>query len=355
MDEQTRPADTNNPSGINSQPGNTNTAGTGFGTEPSPAGPTMQQPGAPLNSQVVPPATVKKSKAPLFIGIAVACLLAIIGFIVLTALPGLQANGASRTFMNAAAAGDTNTLNKLNESSTEEDKSFMKDVADNLKGNFQQKDSTLKDSKYYYLYTLSGAKSKFARTIVEKKDGKYRVTNIVYSQNELALVPGAGASTDTKTTPQPQSAPSVASTPAGNCVAQADTSSQSLGFSDSKNLSGYKVYDHQTFFFEPDSTKDSYPSQTADITAKYSRFAKNFASKDFKITISGKARDVTPTASGYKLSVARAKLIYDQLLAQGTPAAKIDLQAPRPSGADSDTGADRNVYMELISTGTCSG
>ncbi len=278
-------------------------------------------------------------------------ILGIVGAIIVTALivvlivfsGGNAAQKVSDSFMDAATHGDVNALLQL-PGADESDRDFLKNVADNFTGNYELIDKGEKDGKHYFLYSLSDAKSNYARLTVEEK-GDWIVTDIVYGDKKLALVPGKVQDDPTTTdVTQPTNTPS--SKPTIACLTQSDYRFMNYDKSVptvnyvSADEYGYRAIRQDTMFFEPDSiVEHSLPS----IYDDWAEFAKNNLDKNWQFRLEGGVYDpdgnLDPASKA--LAEQRSAEVKRELESRGVPASKIidkgavDQSAAYSNGYDS--------------------
>ncbi len=280
--------------------------------------------------------TPAKSRKMLFIVLAgVIALVIVAAFLAYTRMsPDTKAMSASKNFMDAASAADVNKLIELDDATDEGSKKFLQGVAESLKGSYKQTDKTSKDGKWYVKYELLGAKSKYARTIVEKKDGRYVVSSIVFSTNELALIPSSSADdTPSTTTSNPSNPTTAQSTPAATTLACLTQDDYRYFFYDKKlptvnyvtrESSGFFNVASASMFFKADSTKeDSFTT----IYDDWAEFATKNPTKQWSFTLKGATYDAgadsTAIPVSVKLAKDRAEKVKTELIKRGVPESRI--------------------------------
>ena len=308
------------------QPAPTVQAAVATAPQPSPVTPQTAQPYAPAT---LPP---KKSKKGLIIGLLIGLFVFIAGVValgltawVLFLSPSAQAKLASIEFMDAASKGDKEELYKITESTSEADKQFIDSVASSLKGSYSEIDKTSQNGKWYFLYELKGAQSKYARTIVQKDAGEYSVASIVFGNEKLALIPGDAAVEPaiTESTATPQA-----------CLAQDDYKwmnyNKEPGTVTYDSTIGENTINYETkMFFEADSIQEQSFSSIYDDWAE---FATKNADKQWRFILKGEVNDggnnsVSDPAS-VKLAEDRANEVKRELTSRGVSEAKITIIAP---------------------------
>ncbi len=291
----------------------------------------------PTASSMIPTATGKKKSKLILPIIAGVVFLLLTAGIVLFILFGRtsEAKNVSNNFMNAATQGDVQQL--LEQPGTDEsNRDFLTNIAQNFEGSYKLLESTKENGKYYFLYELSDAKTKYARLIVEDDNG-WGVTGVVYSNDKLALVPKTVADTETtaaapsSSTPDTPTAPVTPTTPVATvtpCLVQSDYKYMMFD----KNIptvdytkadeTGWRSSYVDDMFFEPDSIVESIFLSTYDDWAE---FAIKNASKNWTFTLNGGVndRDGTIDAASITLANQRTAKVTRELITRGVAPSKI--------------------------------
>ncbi len=263
--------------------------------------------------------------------------------------PSAQTKKTSNSFMNAATTGDKTTLFKLGDAENDESaKTFLEQSSASVMGSSALRQSTNKDSKWYYLYDLTNSTNKHARTTVEKKNGKWFVTSFVFGKETLALLPGK-INTEPKTPVTTPDAPKVQTL----CLEDSDVSiindakPADKGFGTDFEIDGYRKYVGQTYFFQPDSTTFVYADQAKTALDKVKTFYEANKTKEFTLHLSGKVREASSTSSGTKLAHDRVAKLKTELESRGIPANVIVEDEPQQSSATYNDGSERNVDLDI--------
>lgn len=274
--------------------------------------------------------------------------------------PAALAKKTSSSFMKAATTHDTTKLYKLADAENDTDsKRFLDNASNSVSGNFSLKEKTNKDSKWFFLYNLTNADKKEARTIVEKKDGKWIVSSFVYSKGNLALVPGTSSSTDT-TSSSTQTTPSQPRTSTLACLTQDDykymnydKQPSSVTFDTTYDPSNYTNNHINDMFFEPDSLKEaSFTSFYDDWTD----FASHASTKQWKFRLEGSTYGSDASAAtSKKLANDRASKVKSELMSRGVPADRIVIDSPHDYGSEIQDERSNEIYrrVEVVIDPTC--
>jgi hypothetical protein len=330
----------------------------------SPA-PVVGQPlgAAPQYPQVPPAGTSVKpqSNKGLWIalgGIGGFIVLLIIAFLVYAFFfsPPAQANRASAAFMAAATKGNTEELYKLGGASSADEKSFLSNASAQVQApQYHMLESKYQNGTGFFLYNIPGAKSVFARTIVQKANGNWGVTSFVYGNSRLALVPVA--SSTAKDLPLPTTTPVPTAQTATACLKDEDVATITGGgkaYSNDTYTGDLRTYQVDTIFFKPDQTAYNYPDITAKFYSKFAAFYKANGDKQFTINLAGKVQDASPTSSGVKLAHDRVAKVEAELGALGVPTGRFNEKAPQQSSTYND-GSERNVDLTITMKLPCAG
>lgn len=295
-------------------------------------------------------------------GIAVTVAILLILLYVFVLAPSIQARAAATEYMTAATNGNIEKLVALSGEDTPASKAFARDVADSMKGDFKGTESAKENGKWHYLYTLDGSGKKYARLIVEKQDGKWQVSSVVYSNERLLLVPKESTSSSSSKPTTDTQAPS-ALTP------QATTSLACLTQDDYKYFNYDKqpstvTYDNTynpakpTFnktgnmFFKPDSTQEDSFSSVYDDWAD---FANNNSGKQWKFRLEGSVfGNDSATQSSKQLAVDRSNEVKNELEKRGVPAERIIIDSPHDYSKEVQNASDK-IYrrVQVLIDPTC--
>lgn len=274
------------------------------------------QPEAPVNG---------KSKLVLLIvigaGIAIFILAAIVAYFMFLS-PAALSKKASSDFMSAVTTGDKQKLYTLGNATTEEDKVFFDNSVEAVKGSYNLIQNTAKEDRWYFLYSLSNGTKKFARTTVEKQDGKWRVIGFVFSDKELLLIPNDSKQSD-------DSKP-VSSSTEQKCLVASDFDPWYLErYNSTATSQGFRFDLLETAFinnvhFNPDSTNiyDGNISGIEDMIV----LAKSVSTKDFKIRLKGSVG--TTLKSDLDFANQRAESVKAKLITEGVDVNKIVIDPP---------------------------
>ncbi len=283
-----------------------------------------QQPGYPAPKN-------PKSKLAIVLGVILVLLIAaFVAIYFLFLSPAVQAKKASNAFMTAAIDGNTDKLVKL-DGDDESVRGFLDNVAQSLDGDsYSLSEKTSKGKSWYFLYDVSGAKSKYARTVVEKKDGKWVVTSIVHGGDILKLVPDSQSS-DASAELQ-SAAPTPTSSNQLACLAQEDyrylektkVAITGTSFVTKKDNGDYNEQTSD-MFFKPDSVEeDTAVSPSYDDWAD---FALKNSDKAWTYELKGstfdKGNDSTADPTSVKLANERTAEAKRELISRGVPESRI--------------------------------
>lgn len=260
--------------------------------------------------------------------------------------PAAKAGKASKAFMSAATTGDTQKMLKFADAGDESSKKFLEASVKSVQGSFTLKDKTMKSSKGYFLYDLSNDAGKKARTIVEKKDGKWVVSDFVFGSDSITLVPGSIKE----------------DTPAKNEVATSDACLVQSDFDEWYKGYGGKTATEQGFYFNdpnkayttnlhfpPDSLEYIDKVQTV-LLGDFVELPKDpkVVNKQFMIRLKG---SVGTSQADADFANKRAEKVKSDLIALGVQADKIVIDAP---GAATDYGnsnpstIDKEVFRTVV-------
>lgn len=302
-------------------------------------------------SDPAPSANRKKGKLRLILGI-IGIVVVILLVLFLFALPNLQAGNVSNSFMHDITTGDTNAAAALTDGGTS-NSAYLQEAAKSVSGGYSVKSTTVQANQHYYLYTLSNSTNKYARTIVKKETGGWKITSFVFSATPLTLVPTKSAASVTSTSNNTQS-PST-SPSAGSCLTASDFSFFSnLGMDlPTPNVDGTYSEPIQLQFTADQATYD--PGSVPDPSTVFSDF-KNFYSQDAgKRYIIELESSVNSAAPDEQLANARnAKVQSDLESISGIPASKITIQPiTNDTSGNSGDAFYRQVQINLSSAASC--
>ena len=298
--------------------------------------------------------------------ISIAVIIVLIGagllawFLLLS--PNAQAKKASNTFMSAASKGDADELYKITEAESDSERKFLDNVARSLRGSYSLSDKTSQNGKWYFLYDLSGADSKYARTIVEKKDSKYIVSSLVHGKSALKLVP---ISSNNEPSVEPNE--EAADTEGVACLVQEDYKWMNYNKQPSSvkydSTLGANTFNYTaTMFFEANTTKEKSFSSVYDDWAE---FATKNASKQWEFILKGQinqqGQNSVDRAPEVKLANDRAEKVKSELLSRNVPSSRITIVNPTDTSpkylkGTSNELRDGSIFQSVILTidPTCS-
>ena len=284
--------------------------------------------------------------------IAVLVVIALAFSIYLTAI-NLQIQDTSDKFMKLITTGNVEEAAKLTSATSAGDKSFLNTAATAVKGSSKLTDSGKRDKKHYFLYELSGAPSKYARTTLEEQDGKWLVISFVYNKETLKLFPDESSNTSQPSSSAPAPTPSACLSPTDfdTIFKQINGSTASLGTLDySKSTNPYTSNVH----FNPDSLDFSAPAAANQgVVNAFASFGKQYSDKSFTISLRGSVG--TTKQSDIDFARQRSEKIKAMLVAGGVPESKIVIEAPGSVGDygnsnDVNKQTARNVVLKINST-----
>jgi len=257
----------------------------------------------------------------------------------------------SNSFMSSITTGDVDNAVKLANDNSAKD--FLTEASKNVHGSYKLSQSEFKDSKGYYLYTLSGANRKYARTIIEKDSGKLVVGSFVFSNTALALVPSNTSASSTTGSDTPE--PTATATAATGCLTPDDFSY----FSGVGDLTPFGTGGYEEFYqleFNPNVATYA-PGDFPDPTTVFNDFKQFYASvgnsKKYVIELESSVNSASPDE---QLADARnAKVESDLENISGIPASKITSTPVRNDTSDSSAGNSfyRQVQITLRSDPSC--
>lgn len=325
--------------------------------QPSPAPPTVQTPMPVTPTVVVPgppltlPQTGKKSRRGLILGIVGGIVVILVVIILLVALPNLQANKVSSNFMHDITAGNVSAAAALTDGGSSNN-AFLQDAAKNVKGSYSLKSDTVQNSQHYYLYTLTNSTDKYARTILKKESGGWKVTSFVFGGTPLALVPSKTSNSNVSTSSTQSSS---TSTGTNDCLIANDfTPFSNLGTSMFYHNSNGTYQDTFQLEFNPNDATyaaGDVPDPTA-LFNDYKNFYAQSGSKKYSIELESSVNSSSPDET---LANARNAQVQSDLETSGIPASKISIQPITNDTTDSDTGDAffRQVQITLMSDSSC--
>ncbi len=275
----------------------------------------------------------------------VVVLLAVLIFAYFAVL-GRQVINTSNNFMKYETSGDTAKALSYTNAATDSEKQYIEQAATKTHGTSKLVARQVVSGKVYFLYSLTGATYKSARTTVEKVGGKWKVTNFIISTATLQVTPGAAEAS----TPATTQADGMA------CLVPADFDTFFKEISGTSRPASYdytKVDYVNNVHFNADALTFSAPEKTnTDIIAAFANFAKQNAGKMFTVHLRGSVG--TTKQSDLDFATQRANKVRDLLVAQGVPSSSIVVDAP---GSVADYGSDnsnatnqqtaRNVVMTI--------
>jgi len=297
-----------------------------------------EMPQAPQTMSSMPMDSSGKPKM-LIGGIAAVALvvLGVAGFLLYTMFlsPAAQAKRASTAFMHAITANKTSDAMPFTTASSDDEKAFITSSAGSVHGSYKLNSKAFQSGKGYFLYGLSGATSKYARTTVEKSGGKWLVSSFVYSTKQLALIPGSGATeSNTQATANNATSSQVA------CLQKSDfnqinhvNSGNVANDTGSMDYSKTGLDESQYFtaitYFLPDSLNFDPAADTPDLTStdkvqSVIDFYKANSSKPFSIHLYGVVA-LTGQAD-LEFGTQRSQKIAGMLEAGGIPKDRIEVQ-----------------------------
>lgn len=302
----------------------------------------------------------KSSQKHLILIAVIAGFLAIVAALVLAWFffwtPAAQAKRVSNSFMKAITTGDVDKAVEL--SGDADSRDFLEKAADSVKGSYKLSESTYKNSKGYYLYTLSDADSKYARTVIAKDEGKLVVSSFVYTDDKPALVPGdskdSTTSSNSKDDTDDSSSTPTDTSASTSCLGPDDFKAFLSSYTLKPNADGRYTYT-DSIFFTADSTEYAFPALMAGTYEKYKTFYAQKSGKDFTITLSG---EVNSAEKDDVLANQRAEKFKADLVAQsGIPASRIIIGTPTNENAEPGSGgnaeANRAVGVAIRSSDSC--
>lgn len=330
--------------------------------------PTAQQTPVPVAGQAttdtmsVPLADqTKKSKKGLIAIIAGALALLVVLAIawIFFLSPAAQAMRYSNKFMHSITTGDIDKATEISGDSTA--KSFLTNAAPKVKGSYKLTKVHYDDGKSYFLYDLTGAQNKYARTIVEKQDGKFVIDSFVFDTKPLAIVPTTAATTETPAssddTSTPAPAPSVST---AACLEQSDyrymeydKSQPSVTYDSTYDPAAYTSNYTADMFFKPDSTTED---SLLSVYDDWADFAKHTADKQWKFRLEGSTYGSDAgTAASKQLAQARTDKVKSQLISRGVPANRIVVESPHNYGSEVQDEKSSQIYrrVQLVIDPTC--
>ncbi len=268
--------------------------------------------------------------------------------------PAAQSKRVSNSFMHSITTGDVAKATDLTGDSTSKD--FLTTSSGSVHGSYTLSQSKFTGGKGYYLYSLSGANKKYARTTVDKVSGKRVVNSFVYSNTALALVPSSASSSITSSSSTSNTAKSTAAGDTTGCLTAADFSPFSDVFNGTPSDNGDGTFSE--FFqlqFNPDVATyaaGDVPDPTA-VFNDFKTFYAQAANKKYVIELESSVNSATPDE---QLANARnSKVQSDLETISGIPASKITLQ---PITNDTSRNAGdafyRQVQITLRSADVCS-
>lgn len=244
--------------------------------QPTPA---VSQPPAPTPlapASPTPPPTGRKNKLWLILGIVAVVIIVLLVTLFLFLVPNLQANKTSNNFMHDITTGNVSAAAVLTDGGSSNN-AFLQQAAKSVSGSYSLKSTSMQNGQGYYLYNLTNSTNKYARTIIKKESGGWKITSFVFSSTPLALVPSKTASIGTSTGTSSQSASTSTST--NGCLTANDFSFFSNVDSSSPTPTPNGLYEdfYQLQFNPNDATYAS--GDVPDPTTVFNDF-KNFYTKD---------------------------------------------------------------------------
>ncbi|MEO6761777.1 MAG: hypothetical protein ABI220_05435 [Candidatus Saccharimonadales bacterium] len=293
------------------------------------------------------PVSTSSSHKGLIVGITVAAIILIVGGLLAGWLllwsPQAQAKHLSSSFMSAITSGDVDQAVKVSGDSSNKD--FLQSASSKVHGAYAMTDSTYKDGKGYYLYSLSGAQTNYARTSVAKQDGKLQITSFVYDTSQLKLIPDSTsmkAPTPSKIAPKPTAK-------AVNCLVPADYGVLTGGTNTIVHTATTPYIGNVHFLSDSLSYSDS---TQPDLLEPFGDFYKSNPAKDYVFHLYGSV--ATSASSDKTFANQRAQKVESDLEALGVPATKIMIDTPQnvddQGGASSATAAQtaRVVVISIV-------
>ena len=303
----------------------------------------------PVPPNYVPGSNGSSSNTGLIIAIIGIVLALVIGLVIAWFMflrPVVKAEKASKAFMSAVTTGDTQKMLEFADAGDESSKKFLEASVKSVQGSFTLKDKTMKSSKGYFLYDLSNDAGKKARTIVEKKNGKWVVNNFVFGNDGLALIPG--------TAKEESTAKNEVAT-SGVCLVQSDFDEWYKGY-------GGKTATEQGFYFNDPSkaytTNVHFPPDSLEYidqvqTVLLGDFVKlpkdsKVANKQFMVRLKG---SVGTSQADADFANKRSEKVKSDLIALGVPADKIVIDAPgsvTDGGNTNPSTIDKEVFRAVV-------
>ncbi len=307
-------------------------------------------PPAPMADILEPPQKKDNSKLIKIIAIVVGSLVVLaLAVFVYFYMIGMQVINASNDFMKSMASGDVEKALTYVNTKTESDREFVRKSAASVKGESKGLAHASQDGKVYFVYTLTHPTNKYARTTLQKLDGKWKVIAFVYSPNALTTIPASNSTGSA--TPTQNSASGTQS-----CLVARDFDNlfmavngtarpASLDYSSSANMYLQNVH------FNVDSLTFTEPQSLANETiAAFASFAKQNSAKTFTIHLRGSVG--TTKASDLEFANQRAAKVKALLVAKGVKSSQIVIDTPSSAGVydganSNESQSARNVTLTI--------
>lgn len=300
----------------------TNTNNNSLSPEGQPASPQVT-PNSSTTSVIDPTPTYppRMSKAKVILIVVGAIVAIVIAVFIYMYMLGMQVLNASGDFMKNITTGKVDEARAQTDGASQES---MTAAAAATKGSFvrvNQATATVGDRKIVYiLYDLEGATAEQARTSLEKKDGKWKITGFVYGK-DLKVIPDSKNNSQTNASTEP----------AGNaCLVASDFDTlykDATGVARPAERDYTKIDYSGNFHFDPDSFEFSAPaSLNTDKVTYFANFIKQNSAKSFTVHLKGSV--ATTTQSDLSFARQRAEKVKTLLVAQGADANHIVIDEP---------------------------
>jgi len=280
--------------------------------------------------------------------------------------PAAQAQRLSSSFMKNITAGNVAQAVALTGDSTAKD--FLTNASQKVHGSYHLRQSEYTNGTGYYLYDLSGASDKYARTIVKKSDGKLVVNSFVFSNESLALVPGKSSDTADQSTrltadsTQPASTQTQTTATATACLTnddykwiEFDKQPPSVTYDTTYDPAAYTDNYTGDMFFKPNTTQED---SLMSVYDDWADFYTHNSTKQWKFRLEGSTYGSdSGTPASQQLANARSQEVQAQLVKRGVPADRIIIDPPHNYGGEGQDDSMNQIYrrVQLTVDPTCSG
>lgn len=288
-----------------------------------PPTPTSGQPMPTMSANSKP--SKKKFVIPLILTLVVLAAAALLAYLFYFS-PSAQTKRQSTKFMGYITTNKPDQAAEVAGATSAEEKAFLSDAASKLQGSYSQSQSTSKDGTYYYLYTLTNPKYKYARTSIKKENGKYIVDTFVYDTQALKLIPGADSvsTTTSSTTASP-------TTTAKKCLVATDFDALYKANTGEARPADIDYTQTDTPYtdnlhFKPDSLDYIDAEETQPVNQIVNSFYKPNSSKTFVISIKGSV--ATTVKADLDFANQRAQKVKDLFKSKGVDEAHLKIEAP---------------------------